>query len=173
MKKAIVGLLMLVAVGVRAQDAATGQPPSQTQIQTAIQDLTQSNVPGKWAGKLDFKTLSPGFYQSLYNSDSAYGVGLKAWHLDKGDKEVLNTGLFLGIHRQGAVLAGAPIKDFGGATFAIPGSALDWALGTNMGATWVPRLKTGIMAGYDLFRPRNLHARPDFVGFGIHYPVGL
>lgn len=163
MKRLLIAALMFVAIGAWAQ---TGE-----QVQAAVHDLSQADTPGKWAGKLDFKTLTPGAYASVYNTDSVEGVGLRAWHLDKGTQDILNVGLFVGIHRYGVL--GTPTKGIGGGTFQIPGSLLDFALGTKMGDMWVPKLKTGIFGGWDFVRPKDLKARPDFIGFGAGYPFGL
>jgi hypothetical protein len=41
-----------------------------------------------------------------------------------------------------------------------------------MGEKWLPKLKTGVMVGWDFVRPQELKARPDFAGFGVAYKLG-
>lgn len=124
-----------------------------------------------FAGKLDLTSLPAVMAaQSFSKPDTVAGVEKRVWHLDKGDQELLNVGLFAGLHRHGA--QGTPTKGIGGGTLSVPGSLLDWALNTHMGDAWLPKLKTGVLAGWDFVRPADLKADPDFVGFKLTYPLG-
>ena len=135
----------------------------------------QADLPaGKWAGKLDLtKDFALGGWQSLKSADEAYGISKPVWSLLKGGQPILNVGLFAGIDKPLVPLASSSPKFLGGLTVAVPGSTLDWALGTNMGAQWVPALKTGLLCAYDVSRPKALKAVPDFVGIGASYGFTL
>lgn len=123
-----------------------------------------------WAGKLD-ATIIPyaSAYQSFTDATEAVGFEKRVVSLNYDGQEVAKLGVFAGV-ASGAV--GVAPKAVAGPTFAVPGSLLDWALGTTWGQQWLPRLKTGVTASYDLVRPSQAHWRPDFYGFGIAYPVG-
>lgn len=126
---------------------------------------------GPWAGKLDL--LSPpslAAYQSFTSLDQAVGFQKNLWSVSKGPYEVIRFGLFVGYYKP--IFSNSSPKTLGGATVLVPGSVLDWAMGTNYGAQWLPALKTGILVGYDLTHPKTLHARPDFAGPGVTYAWG-
>lgn len=129
-----------------------------------------------WAGKLDLGSpIALGAWQSVTSADEAIGVAKHVWSLSKGDQPLLNIGVFAGVEKP--MLAGLPQLNvaptyLAGITTQVPGSALDWALGTQMGAAWLPKLKTGLLLADDLTRPRQLHLRPTFVGVGLTYPLG-
>lgn len=129
-----------------------------------------------WAGKLDLNSAPAiGAWQSVTSADEAVGLSKHLWSLNKGDQAVLNLGVFGGVSKP--MLAGLPDLSvaptfLAGVTAQVPGSALDWALGTKMGDAWLPKLKTGILLADDLTRPRQLHLRPTFVGVGLAYPLG-
>lgn len=119
-----------------------------------------------WVGKIDLAlNISPAAYQSLTDTDQAFGFGKRLWHLDRSGVETLNVGLFAGAARSDERVLAGP-------TIAIPGSLLDSLLGTKMGDTWIPRLKTGILIAYDITRPSTIKLRPSFSGFGVMYPIG-
>lgn len=65
-----------------------------------------------------------------------------------------------------------PMRFVSGPVFAVPGSDLDWALGTSWGKQWLPKLKTGLTAAPDVTRLKAIGLRNTFFGFGISYPVG-
>lgn len=126
-----------------------------------------------WAGKLDLTTLPAlGAWQSLESPDQAVGFAKRFWYLDRDGQEMIRVGLFGGVSKAMFSDPPAPARPLGGATLAVPGSLLDWALGTSWGAMWLPRLKTGLLGAYDLTRISQLHARPTFFGLGIAYPLG-
>ena len=125
-----------------------------------------------WAGKLDTSLdIYASAYQSFTDARQALGFEKRVISLNYNGQEVAKLGLFAGTTHDLSSLGAAP-RAVGGATFAVPGSLLDWALGTKMGAAWLPKLKTGVTASYDLVRPSQAHLHPDFYGFGIAYPVG-
>ncbi len=124
-----------------------------------------------WAGKID-KEWNPyaSAYQSFTDARQALGFEKRIVSLNRDSQEVAKIGLFLGATHDLSAIGAAP-KAVGGATLAIPGSALDWALGTTWGQQWLPKLKTGVNASWDFVRPSQAHWHPDFYGFGISYPV--
>lgn len=129
---------------------------------------------GKWVGRLDLsKDFQLGGWQSLKSTDEAYGISKRVWHLDKGNQTLLNVGLFVGVDKPLVPLASSSPKFLGGATIAVPGSTLDWALGTKMGDAWAPNLKTGVLCAYDLSRIKQIGLVPDFVGIGASYKFAL
>ncbi len=123
----------------------------------------------QWAGKLD-KTGMPyaAAYQSFTSATQALGFEKRIVSLDYKDQEMVKLGVFLGATSS----LGQSPKVVGGPTFAVPGSLLDFALGTTWGQQWLPKLKTGVAVGWDIVRPSQMQAKPSFVGFGISYPVG-
>ncbi len=126
-----------------------------------------------WAGKLDLTSpLTLGGWQSIKSADQATGLSKRLFHLDAGDQPVLNVGLFGGVSKPLLTAPSGAPHALGGLTVAVPGSTLDWALGTSWGAAWLPKLKTGILAAYDLTRIKALKAVPDFVGVGFQWPLG-
>lgn len=125
-----------------------------------------------WAGKLD-KTIIPyaSAYQSFSSAEQALGFEKRIVSLDYNGQEVAKLGVFAGASHDLSAVGAAP-KAVAGPTFAMPGSLLDWALGTTWGQQWLPKLKTGVNVSWDLVRPSQAHVKPDFIGFGIAYPVG-
>lgn len=123
-----------------------------------------------WAGRLDTSIIPyASAYQSFTDSREALGFEKRIVSLSYAGNEIAKFGVFVG-EASGAI--GVAPKAVAGPTFALPGSLLDWALGTTWGAQWLPKLKTGVTASYDLVRPSQAHLKPDFYGFGIAYPVG-
>lgn len=124
-------------------------------------------------GRLDFTTAPAlGAWQSLTSVDQAVGLSKRVWHLDKDEQELVRLGIFGGVFKPMFSEPAAAPHALGGFTLAVPGSLLDWALGTSWGQAWLPKLKTGLLGAYDLTRPSALHARPSFFGFGLAYPLG-
>lgn len=133
-----------------------------------------STARAQWAGKLDATSLpSIGAWQSVRSLDQAFGVSKRAFHIDSGAQPVLNVCLFGGVSKPVFSSPASTPHALGGLTFAVPGSALDWALGTTWGDMWLPRLKTGVLAAYDLTRVKALHIDPSFIGIGAAWPFGL
>ena len=125
------------------------------------------------AGAWDLKTLpNLAAFQSITTAEQEIGFAKPVWHLEASGQALLNLGLFAGAEANDA---GKPV--FGrnsmnlGPTAQVPGSSLDWLLGTKMGSAWLPKLKTGVYAGYDLLAPSSIKLKPNFIGFGIAYPV--
>jgi len=124
------------------------------------------------AGHLDFQSKpSYSAWQSVESPDQALGLSKRVFYVVKDQQQMLNVGLFGGAKKNLLDSSKTP-KAVGGLTLAIPGSVLDWALGTKMGDAWVPALKTGVLSAYDLTRLKQIHWKPDFIGVGISYPVG-
>lgn len=129
-----------------------------------------SRASGPLAGHLDLKTMPAfGAWQSLQSPDQAFGVSKRLFHLDYSAQTILNVGIFGGVSKPLLSEPAATPVALGGLTMAMPGSTLDWALGTSWGDLWAPRLKTGILCAYDLSRPNALKVVPGFVGFGVTY----
>lgn len=124
------------------------------------------------AGKLDLASMPAlGAWQSLKSAEQAIGISKRVWHLDKDEQVMINVGLFGGSSSPLFSEPNASPRALGGVTLAVPGSILDWALGTSYGDTWLPKLKTGLLCAYDVSRPKSLKAVPDFVGLGIAWPL--
>lgn len=125
-----------------------------------------------WAGVVD-KTWNPyaSAYQSFTDTRQAVGLEKRVVSLEYNGQEMIKLGAFAGATHDAGALGAAP-RAVGGLTLAVPGSLLDWSLGTTWGQQWLPKLKTGVTASYDLVRPSQAHLAPDFYGFGVAYPVG-
>lgn len=126
-----------------------------------------------WTGRID-RTSPPsiGGWQSLKSADQAFGVSKRVYYVDTDGQPVLNLGLFAGVSKPLFSEPAAAPHALGGVTVAVPGSALDWALGTKWGDAWLPALKTGLLCAYDLTRLKALKAVPDFVGVGASWTFG-
>ena len=137
---------------------------------------TAKSLPsGPLRGKLDFNVPPTlGAWQSFTSADQAVGASEPAWHLEKGGQDLLNLGVAAAIKVHDVNGAGVPVASFFlGETIQVPGSVIDWALGTKMGDTWVPRLKTGFLVAYDMWHLKEVaqkNGAPSFVGGGISYP---
>lgn len=123
--------------------------------------------------KLDLKSLpSAAAYQSFTSLQQVIGLEKPLVSLNTtGDyaHEILHFGINVSIRVDDRLKPfGTPL---GGPTFHLPGSVLDWALGTKWGESWLPKLKTGLFAGYDIFHPNDIKLKPSFAGFGVSYPV--
>ncbi len=140
----------------------------------ALAQAAVAAVPsGKWAGKID---LTPDFalgtWQSLKSADEAFGLSKRVWHLDKGGQTLVNVGLFAGVQKPIFTAPGSAPRFLGGDIIGVPGSTLDWALGTKWGDAWAPRLKTGVLFAHDLTRIAKTHLFGDFIGIGASYLLG-
>lgn len=124
-------------------------------------------------GRLDLDSApSIGAWQSVSDERQAIGISKRLLVVSKDETEVINFGVFAGAVKPVFTEPASSPMAIGGVTVSVPGSLLDAALGTKMGDAWVPRLKTGVLLGYDLTRPKSLHLRPNFVGVGVTYRVG-
>ncbi len=110
--------------------------------------------------------------QSFTSVDQAIGVQKPLFHMEINAQPALNLGLFVGGKKPLLSSAGDPTTFLGGITVCVPGSLLDFALGTKMGDTWIPRLKTGILLADDLTRPNAMHLNPTFAGLLGSYTFG-
>ncbi len=97
----------------------------------------------------------------------------RLWSLSKGGYLLLNVGVFAGIEKPLVPLAGSPVRFLAGDVIQVPGSALDWALGTKWGDAWVPNLKTGVLFAHDLSRLSKTHLFGDFIGIGGSYQFNI
>ena len=124
-------------------------------------------------GRLDLASSpSVGAWQSVRDAEQGLGISKRLLVVSKDDVEVLGLGVFAGAVKPLLTEPGASPSAIGGVTVSVPGSLLDAVLGTKMGDRWVPRLKTGVLVGYDLTRPRVLRLDPRFVGVGVAYRIG-
>jgi hypothetical protein len=125
------------------------------------------------AGKIDLTTLPAiGVWQSLQSTDQAIGVSKRFFHVDADAQPLLNVGLFAGGTKPLLSNAGQTTRFLMGETIGVPGSTLDWALGTTWGDKWVPQLKTGILIAHDWSRIHAMHILPDFIGAGVTWLWG-
>lgn len=128
---------------------------------------------GPWAGRSQLKTLpSLALAQSFTSADQAVGIHKDMWSLYKGGYEIVRVGAFAGFYKPIFTANGKGPRSLAGATVLVPGSALDWAMGTNYGAKWLPALKSGVLVAYDATRPKSLGLKPDFVGPILSYRFG-
>lgn len=135
--------------------------------------LTPSLSHAAWTGRMDWTSLpSYGAWQSVTSADQAVGLSKHFWTLAKDQSPLLNLGLFAGVSKPMLSDPSASTRFLGGSNVAVPGAALDWALGTSWGQKWLPKLKTGMVFAHDLSRPSQLHWKPDFIGVGASYPIG-
>lgn len=142
-------------------------------VVSALFCAAQSYAASEWSGRLDMTSgPSIGAWQSLSSTDQAIGISKRLAHLDRSGQEIARIGVFGGVAKSMFNQPGSSAKPLGGLTFSIPGSLLDWALGTKWGDTWVPNLKTGLLGAYDLTRIKTLHSRPNFIGIGAAWPFG-
>ena len=126
-----------------------------------------------FAGKLDLTTLpSIGAWQSVTSADQAVGVSKRFFHADYNGNPLVNVTLFAGVTKPMLTEPASPLRFLGGDVIQIPGSTLDWVLGTKWGDAWAPRLKTGILFAHDLSRLNKTHLFGDFQGIGISYLLG-
>ncbi len=124
------------------------------------------------AGRLDLVSLpSFGAWQSLTSIDQAVGVSKRFFHADYDGNVLVNLSLFAGATKP-VVEPAIPMRILAGSVVAVPGSTLDWALGTKWGDAWLPRLKTGILFAHDLSRLAHAQIKPDFIGIGASYLIG-
>lgn len=126
-----------------------------------------------WSGKLDLVTLpSIGAWQSLTSTDQAIGVSKRFFHLDYSAQPLINVSLFGGGMKPMLSEPSAPVRFLAGDVISVPGSTLDWALGTKWGDKWIPNLKTGILFAHDVSRLSKTHLFGDFQGIGAMWPFG-
>lgn len=124
------------------------------------------------AGKLDLSEIpSVGAWQSLTSADQAFGISKSIFHLDYAGQPLVVLSLFAGVTKP-IVQPALPVRFLGGDIIQVPGSTLDWALGTSWGKKWLPRLKTGVLFAHDLSRISKTHLFGDFIGIGASYAVG-
>lgn len=125
------------------------------------------------SGKLDLTSLpSYGVWQSVTNTNEAIGVSKHLYSVLIGTQPLVAVGVFVGAYKPMLTQPAAPLGVLGGATVAVPGSLLDWAMNTTMGSQWLPLLKTGMLFSWDITRPNELHPAPSFIGVGASYAVG-
>lgn len=124
------------------------------------------------AGRLDLPSLpAVGVWQSLTDSSQAVGISKRFFHLDYSGQPLVNVSLFAGVTKP-MVQPATPVRFLAGDVIQVPGSTLDWALGTNWGDKWAPNLKTGILFAHDLSRIAKTHLFGDFQGIGVQWLFG-
>lgn len=186
----IIALFLLAAVSVSAQDVpptpvslptVSGTATALPTVSGTAGDILQlvnasaaAKLPdGPWAGKSQLWSLpSVALAQSFTTTDQAVGIHKDLWSLYKGGYEVVRVGAFGGFYKPIFTSNGKGPRSLAGATVLVPGSALDWAMGTNYGEKWLPALKSGILVAYDASRPKALGWSPDFVGALLSYKLG-
>jgi hypothetical protein len=178
----IAALLFVLAGPAIAQDApqAPAAPapvvvaaPASPDPLALVQAAAASIPAGKWAGKADLAlNVSLGTWQSLKSTDQAFGISKRFFHLDKGGQTLVNVGLFAGVQKPIFTAPSSTPRVLGGDIIGVPGSTLDWALGTKWGDAWAPRLKTGVLFAHDLTRLAKTHLFGDFIGIGASYLIG-
>lgn len=128
---------------------------------------------GPISGHLDLSTLPTiGAWQSLTSVDQAVGISKRVFHLDWDGQTLINVSAFGGVTKPMLTEPATPLRFLAGDVIAIPGSVLDWALGTKWGDAWLPKLKTGVLFAHDVSRFGNLKLKPDFIGIGAMMPFG-
>lgn len=124
------------------------------------------------AGRFDLTSPpSIGAWQSLTSIDQAIGVSKRLAHLDGAGMPLLNVSVFGGASKPMSEPA-TPVRWLAGDVIQVPGSMLDWALGTKWGDAWLPKLKTGVLFAHDLSRLKKTHLFGDFIGIGAAWPLG-
>lgn len=124
------------------------------------------------AGRLDLPSMpSVGAWQSLTSVDQAFGVSKRLFHIDYAGQPLVNISLFAGVTKP-LSSPPTPVRFLAGDVIQVPGSALDWALGTKLGDAWLPKLKVGVLFAHDLSRLAKTHLFGDFVGVGAAWPLG-
>ncbi len=125
------------------------------------------------SGKFDLTTLPAiGAWQSVTSADQALGVSKRFFHADYNGNVLVNVSLFAGATKPMLTEPATPIRFLAGDVIQVPGSTLDWALGTKWGAAWAPRLKTGILFAHDATRLAKTHLFGEFQGIGVSYLLG-
>lgn len=131
-----------------------------------------ANASSPWAGRLDLTSPAAlGAWQSLTSIDQAIGISKRFFHIDYAGQPMLNLSVFGGVSKP-ITDPGLPARFLAGDVVQVPGSALDWALGTKWGDAWLPPLKTGVLFAHDLSRIAKAHLKPDFIGIGASWPFG-
>jgi hypothetical protein len=124
-----------------------------------------------WAGKLDLSSIpAAAAYQSLTSADQAFGFQKHVWGLEYDGQEMMSLSVQASIVKP--TLSAESPRFVAGPVIAVPGSLLDWTLGTTWGQQWLPKAKTGFTAAPDVTRLNDISVRNTFFGFGIAYPVG-
>ncbi len=125
------------------------------------------------AGRLDLTSLpAVGAWQSVKDTNQAVGVSKRFFHLDYSGNTLLNVSLFAGATKPMLSEPGTPVRFLAGDVIQVPGSTLDWALGTKWGDAWAPNLKTGVLFAHDLSRIAHTHLFGEFQGVGVTWLFG-
>jgi hypothetical protein len=127
-----------------------------------------AEMDGKWA----WSTPAIGAWQSLNSADQALGVKEDLWTIHANAQPLCVFGWEFSVTKPMVSSPRDPVRFVGGPTFSVPGSLLDWTLGTPWGQQWLPKAKTGLTAAPDLTRLNAIGVKNTFFGFGITYPVG-
>lgn len=176
MKNLLIFVFCMLSASVYAQSTDLA-PINGTAVEIIQSASALSDAPklasGPWFGKSQVMSLpSVALAQSFVSADQALGIHKDLWSLYKGNYEIIRVGGFAGFYKPLLSSPSQGPKSLGGATVLIPGSAFDWALGTDWGSKWLPSLKSGILVAYDLTKPSALRFAPEFCGPIISYKLG-
>lgn len=123
-------------------------------------------------GKFAWSTPAVGAWQSLTNADQALGLKEDLWTIHVNHQPLCVFGLEASVTKPAISSPDDPVRFVGGPTLSVPGSLLDWTLGTTWGQQWLPKAKAGLTAAPDVTRLNAIGFKNTFFGFGITYPVG-
>ena len=129
---------------------------------------SRAEVDGKWS----FATPALGAWQSLKNADQAIGVKEDLWTIHVNGQPLCVFGWQFSVTKPMLSSPNDPVRFVGGPTFLVPGSLLDWTLGTTWGQQWLPKAKAGLTAAPDVMRLNDISINNTFFGLGISYPIG-
>lgn len=190
MKKLLTLAILSIALRAHAQEvpplAPVATPSTPANVSLPILSGTASDIlqlvnasaaaklpDGPWAGRSQLKSFpSIALAQSFTTTDQAIGIHKDLVSLYKGGYEVIRVGVFGGFYKPIFTSNGQGPRSLAGGTILVPGSALDWVMGTNYGNKFLPALKSGVLVAYDITRPNSLGLRPDFVGGLLEYHLG-
>lgn len=123
-------------------------------------------------GKLVLGSPSLGAWQSLDSADQAIGLKEDILLVHVNGQPLVVFGWQASVEKHMVSSVGDPVRFISGPTLAVPGSLLDWTLGTSWGQKWLPKAKVGLTAAPDVTRLNSIGFKNTFYGFGLTYPVG-
>lgn len=113
-----------------------------------------------------------GGWQSVRSADQATGISERFFHVDYAGQPLVNVSFFAGVTKPVFTEPQSSVRFLAGDVWQVPGSTLDWTLGTKWGSAWAPKLKVGLLFAHDLSRISKTHLFGEFQGIGLSYPVG-
>lgn len=173
MKLTFLGVMLAIAAPLHAQQSPAVSGTANDTLEVVQAASTAEMPSGQWHGKLQLSALPAIAAAQSFNSlNQAIGLHKDLWSLYKGPYEILRVGLFTGFYKPLLTDPSKGPHSLAGGTILVPGSAFDWAMGTNYGDKWLPALKSGILVAYDGTHPKTLGLKPDFVGPILSYQFG-